>query len=146
MRARYLILTLAFTCPVPAEDPRPLEVTDLQLLVNEVAVSLKTPGSTNGVAALKDKTCGKRLILTDASITEINETDALPLSEARNFAGLYTIDGSSHPDRSTLDAKLVAEALRGLMTRADWQPDAETIRCSGLNRRGWLHRLRERSK
>jgi hypothetical protein len=89
--------------------------------VRQATTAPKAADGAVDVAALTEIIHWRRLTLTSGNVTEIDDSEAPPLDEAKHFAGLYSIEGSNHPEPSSLDAQRVAETLRGLMARANWQ-------------------------
>ncbi len=133
MKAGYMSLFLAFVCPVLADDPKQPDCPlDISQIVQEVTAAAAISADRHDlVTALRNRTYGKQIVLTEATVIGLNETDSFSVSQARPFAGLYSLEGSSQPEPSTLDAKRIAETLRGVMAHADCRADLETIRCSG---------------
>jgi hypothetical protein len=131
MKARYLLVTLAFVFSALADDPR-LSDADLKTFAREATAALKASAAAQDVAAtLRNRTYGKRITVTEASITDLREMDAFPVNSARPFTGVYSLGGESYPDPSGMDERRVAEALHDYMTHATWRADPERIRCSG---------------
>lgn len=132
MKARYLLLALAFAGSALADGARLVENIDLRTITQEITAALKTSAAPQDVAAsLKSRTYGKQISVAGASVTDLREMDALPVATARQFTGVYSLAGRSYPEASSLDAQRIAETLRGFMTHATWRPDPERIRCSG---------------
>ncbi len=134
MKARYLLLTLAFASFAAADDARLFQFhnADLKMILQEARAALATSTAPQDVPAnLKDRTYGKQVTLTEASVTDLSEFEGLPVGQARHFAGLYTLDGRNFPEPSSLDTREIAKTMRGLMTSATWRADPDRIRCSG---------------
>jgi len=132
MKARYLLLTLTFTCFALPVDALQSDTVDFNAITQQVQAAQKASVNPQDILAkLKSETYGKRLTIADANITELNELDSLPLTEARHFAGLYTLEGTNSPEPSSLDTTRIANDLHRVMTQATWRAEPETIGCSG---------------
>jgi hypothetical protein len=114
------------------DDPWQSDTVDLKTIMLEVqAAQTASVNPQEILAKLKSQTYGKRVTISDANVTELNELDTLPLTEARYFAGLYTLEGTNSPEPSSLDTTRIANELYRLMNQQTWKADSETIACSG---------------
>ncbi len=133
MKACCLLLNVAFLCPVFAEDPRQPEGTaDIANILQEISTVAPSVGRQDLADALRRRTYGKRVLVTDATVTRLDETNTYPLDKARSFAGLYVLHGASYPEPSSLGPKDIIQVLRTLMGRVNCQGDLEAISCSGV--------------